>query len=105
MHLHVKVAVVTDRSFREHQDFDLAMFDDKKYDVTPDVHVLKVPKTEKIINIKQQLAEHFNLNNNNSKFRLWTIVQRTNKTVRVEAPLTPSDEKQSKCLFFFITFY
>ncbi|KAI7858609.1 hypothetical protein BDC45DRAFT_498727 [Circinella umbellata] len=95
MHLHVKVAVVTDSSFKERQEFDMAMFDDKNYQVTPGVHVLKVLKTEKIISVKQQLAEHFNLNNNNSKFRLWTIVQRTNKTVRVEAPLTPSEEKQT----------
>ncbi|KAI9271739.1 hypothetical protein BDA99DRAFT_433176 [Phascolomyces articulosus] len=93
MHLHVRVAVVTDSSFMERQDFDLAMFDDKNFEVTPGVHVLKVPKTEKIINVKQQLADQFNLHN--EKFRLWAIVQRTNKTVRVDMPLTPSEEKQN----------
>ncbi|KAI9493559.1 hypothetical protein BDB00DRAFT_883062 [Zychaea mexicana] len=93
MHLHVKVAVVTDKSFLERQEFDLAMFDDKNLEVTPGVHVFKVPKTEKIVNLKQELAEHFKLHN--EKHRLWSIVQRTNKTVRVEQPLTPSEEKQS----------
>ncbi|KAI8145421.1 hypothetical protein BJV82DRAFT_603604 [Fennellomyces sp. T-0311] len=93
MHLHVKVAVVTDSSFADRQEFDLAMFDDKNLEVTPGVTVFKVPKTEKIYAFKQELVNYFELQND--KFRLWSIVQRTNKTVRVEQPLTPSEEKQS----------
>lgn len=92
--MHVKVAVVTDATFADRQEFDLAMFDDKNLETTPGVAVFKVAKTDKIASLRPMLQEHFKLPS--EKFRLWSIVNRTNKTVRVDQPLTPTEEKQSK---------
>ncbi|CDH50856.1 cysteine proteinase [Lichtheimia corymbifera JMRC:FSU:9682] len=93
MHLHVKVAVITDSSFANRQEFDLAVFDDKNLETTPGVSIFKVAKNDKVSNLKQAIIDHYRLQN--EKFRLWTIVHRTNKTVRVDQPVTPADEKSS----------
>ncbi|KAG0181285.1 hypothetical protein DFQ29_008812 [Apophysomyces sp. BC1021] len=91
MHLYVKVAVVTNESFKTRQEFDLAVFDDKNLETSTGVDVFKVLKSEKVVNFKQSLAEHFKLEP--EKFRLWSILYRANKTIRVDSPLSPTDEK------------
>ncbi|KAF7729663.1 hypothetical protein EC973_004036 [Apophysomyces ossiformis] len=91
MHLYVKVAIVTDESFKTRQEFDLAVFDDKNLEATPGVDILKVLKSEKVVNFKAKLAEYYNLEPD--QFRLWSILSRTNKTVRVDSPLSSQDEK------------
>lgn len=74
------------------------MFDDKNLECTSGVAIFKVLKTDKIASLKQEIVEHFKLQN--EKFRLWMIMPRSNKTVRVDQPLTATDEKQSKCASF-----
>ncbi|KAI8330654.1 hypothetical protein EDC96DRAFT_452112 [Choanephora cucurbitarum] len=93
MHLNVKVAVVTDESFTDYQGFNLAVFDDRYLEVSPHVDVFKTPKTEKISVLKQQLMDHYHLEPN--QFRLWSILFRQNKTVRVDHTLTPADERST----------
>ncbi|CAO0793297.1 unnamed protein product [Mucor circinelloides] len=93
MHLNVKVAVVTDESFQDYQGFNLAVFDDRYLEVSPHVQVFKAPKTEKISAFKQQLVDHYKLEP--ERFRLWSILYRQNKTVRVDQVLSPADERQT----------
>jgi ubiquitin carboxyl-terminal hydrolase 7 len=94
MHLNVKVAVVTDDSFKDYQGFNLAVFDDRYLEVSPHVDVFKAPKTDKISAFKQKIVEHYKLEP--EKFRLWSILYRQNKTVRVDQALSLADERQSK---------
>lgn len=86
--------MITDSSFANRQEFDLAVFDDKNLETTPGVSIFKVAKNDKVSNLKQAIIDHYRLQN--EKFRLWTIVHRTNKTVRVDQPVTPADEKSCK---------
>ncbi|CAO3657616.1 unnamed protein product [Mucor hiemalis] len=93
MQLNVKVAVVTDQSFEDYQGFNLAIFDDRFLEVSPHVQVFKAPKTEKISAFKQQLVDHYKLSPD--RFRLWSILYRKNKTVRVDQPLDAAEERLS----------
>lgn len=89
--------MVTDSSFADRQEFDLAAFDDKNLECSEGVTVFKVLKSDKIGSLRPALIERFGLQN--EKFRLWTVVNRSNKTIRVEQPLTATDEKQCKSFF------
>ncbi|EIE78675.1 hypothetical protein RO3G_03379 [Rhizopus delemar RA 99-880] len=91
MQHNVKVAVVTDDSFKDYQGFNLAIFDDRYLEVSPHVDVFKAPKTEKITEFKKQLMEHYNLEAN--AFRLWSVHGRQNKTTRVGQFLNSNEEK------------
>ncbi|KAG1240444.1 hypothetical protein G6F68_017656 [Rhizopus microsporus] len=68
MQHNVKVAVVTDDSFKDYQGFNLAIFDDRYLEVSPHVDVFKAPKAEKITEFKKQLMEHYNLEANTPVF-------------------------------------
>ena len=72
----------------------MAVFDDRNLEASPNVDIFKALKTEKISTFKQQLVEHYNLEP--ERFRLWSILYRQNKTVRVDQPLTSADERLSK---------
>ncbi|KAI9319606.1 hypothetical protein BX666DRAFT_1914369 [Dichotomocladium elegans] len=93
MQLHVKVAVITDSVFKDRQEFDLAVFDDKNLDATSEAAIFKISKNDKVIALKQSIMQHYNLQP--GKFRLWTIVVRANKTVRIDKLLSAPDEKQN----------
>ncbi|KAL0095137.1 hypothetical protein F4703DRAFT_1766363 [Phycomyces blakesleeanus] len=93
MLLFTKVAVVTDSTFLTRQEFDLAAFDDRVFKTVGGVEVFKVPKNEKILTFKQQLAEHFKLDLD--KIRLWSILFRSNKTVRVDQALSSTEERMT----------
>ncbi|KAI7896456.1 uncharacterized protein EV154DRAFT_239233 [Mucor mucedo] len=91
MQLNVKVAVVTDDSFKEYQGFNLAAFDDRYLEASDNVDIFKALKTEKISAFKQQLIDHYKVEP--ERFRLWSILYRQNKTVRVDQPLSLADER------------
>lgn len=91
---------MTDESFEDYQGFNLAVFDDRFLEVSPHVQVFKAPKTEKISAFKQQLIDHYKLSPD--RFRLWSILYRKNKTVRVDQPLEAADERLCKLFYFFI---
>ncbi|CAO3694083.1 unnamed protein product [Rhizopus stolonifer] len=93
MQHNLKVAVVTDDSFKDYQGFNLAVFDDRYLEVSSHVDVFKSPKTEKIADFKKQLTEHYKLET--SQFRLWSIQGIQNKTTRVGHLLNATDENLS----------
>lgn len=94
MHLYNKIAIITDKSFTDYQGFDLAVFDDRFMEVSPAVDVLKALKSTKVSAFKQAIAEHYKLSA--EQFRLWSILYRQNRTVRVDHVLIASDDRQSK---------
>jgi ubiquitin carboxyl-terminal hydrolase 7 len=93
MHLNVKVAVVTDDSFKDYQGFNLAIFDERYLEVSPHVDVFKAPKTDKISAFKQQIVDHYKIEL--ERFRLWSVLYRQNGTIRVDQALSSADERQS----------
>ncbi|KAI7906203.1 uncharacterized protein BX663DRAFT_499233 [Cokeromyces recurvatus] len=93
MQLNVKVAVLSDKSFEDYQGFDLATLDDQRLEVSSQVDVFKRPKLEKLNVFKQQLAEHYQLETD--QFRLWSVIYRQNKTIRVEQLITTNEERSS----------
>ncbi|KAI8877977.1 cysteine proteinase [Backusella circina FSU 941] len=91
MQLHVKVAVVNDKSFNDYQGFDIGVFDDRGLEVSPGVDIFKALKTEKLSTFKQNLMEHYKMEAD--QFRLWTILYRQNKTIRVDQPLSIQEDR------------
>lgn len=85
---------MTDDSFKEYQGFNLAAFDDRYLEASDNVDIFKALKTEKISAFKQQLIDHYKVEP--ERFRLWSILYRQNKTVRVDQPLSLADERTSK---------
>ncbi|CAO3609348.1 unnamed protein product [Cunninghamella echinulata] len=90
MHLYVKIAVLTDDLFKDRQEFDFATFDDRNLQTSPGVEVFRVKKGEKVSAFKQELMDKYKLNPNN--IRLWSLIHRSNETVRVDQPLTSAEE-------------
>lgn len=87
---------MTNDSFKEYQGFNLAAFDDRYLEASDNVDIFKALKTEKISSFKQQLVDYYKVEP--EKFRLWTILYRQNKTVRVDQPLSVPNERMSKFL-------
>ncbi|KAI8343131.1 hypothetical protein BC941DRAFT_410498 [Chlamydoabsidia padenii] len=93
MHLYVNVAVITDETFKDRQEFDLATFDDRALQATPGVDIFKVLKNDTVNTFKDKLAEHYKLEKD--KMRLWTVIYRTNETIRIDEPYTAAEELYS----------
>lgn len=82
------VQIITDATFKAHQGFDLASFDDKN--VPPsELPVFRVLKNESYKTFKARVAQHFQYPESN--FRLWVLVNRQNKTVRPDSPVEDMD--------------
>ncbi|CAG8620867.1 1600_t:CDS:10 [Paraglomus brasilianum] len=75
--------VISDESFKNHQGFDLANFDERH--PSTEVTHLKVLKTEPYQAFKQKLAEQRDIPP--ERMRLWVLVNRQNKTVRPDTPV------------------
>ena len=80
--------VITDETFSRHGGFDLAVFDESN-SLPP--HLLKFHafKRETYGVFKAGVAAHFGYSG--SQIRLWPVVNRKNKTVRVDSHI-PEDE-------------
>ncbi|CAG8473227.1 8493_t:CDS:10 [Acaulospora morrowiae] len=77
--------VVTAETFRNHQGFDLANFDDRQYPLS-DVPHFKVLKSDTYGTFKEMVAKKFELPVEQTRF--WVLVNRQNKTVRPDAPIS-----------------
>ncbi|CAI2180552.1 16272_t:CDS:10 [Funneliformis geosporum] len=92
-HLYLPVKVVTAETFKNHQGFDLANFDDRQYPLS-DVHSYKILKTDTYGAFKVYIARTFN-NIPPEQIRFWVLVNRQNKTVRPDAPIPEAYENAS----------
>ena len=96
-HLYLSIGVITEDNFEAHQGFDLADWDpDEATDSTPKLH--RVLKTSTLAEFAKTLAESQRLPP--EQVRLWVMVNRQNKTVRPDQPLSEPgmtvDEAYSK---------
>ncbi|KDN51670.1 hypothetical protein RSAG8_00216, partial [Rhizoctonia solani AG-8 WAC10335] len=81
-------SIITDKTFANHQGFDLAAFDDKNAPQS-EVNSLRILKTDSYAMFKSIVAK--TLHYNESHIRMWVLVNRQNKTIRPDAPI-PEDE-------------
>lgn len=85
---------MTDETFKTHQGFDLANFDEKN--AQSEIPSFRVRKEETFAAFKQSVSEHFQIPVD--KFRLWILVNRQNRTVRPDQPIPDStDANSSEC--------
>ncbi|KAJ7220029.1 hypothetical protein GGX14DRAFT_585151 [Mycena pura] len=85
---YLDVKVVTDSEFSRHGRFDLATIDDKNYPPS-DLPTFRVLKTERYAAFKKRVAER--LRHSETKFRLWVMVIRQNKTLRPDLCISENE--------------
>lgn len=103
-HLFLTAKVITDETFKKHQGFDLASFDDRNAAIpAAPLTSYRVPKNQPYVDFKAQLCQENNINP--EEVRLWVLVNRQNKTVRPDAVVPEDDPTLSKlCLLYQIMF-
>ncbi|KAL1410390.1 ubiquitin-specific protease ubp15 [Vanrija albida] len=91
-HLYLTAKVITDEIFRDHEGFDLASFDDKNLPAT-ELPTFRVLKNETFARFKERIAQYFKIPERD--FRLWVLVNRQNKTIRPDVPITDEANNQT----------
>ncbi|GAA5919656.1 hypothetical protein JCM1841_005211 [Sporobolomyces salmonicolor] len=87
-HLYLTAKVITEQTFQQHQGFDLATFDDRTVPAT-ELPTYRVPKAQTFLDFRALVAKDHG--HNPEDIRLWVLVNRQNKTVRPDAPVTDQD--------------
>ncbi|KAB5596509.1 Ubiquitin carboxyl-terminal hydrolase [Ceratobasidium theobromae] len=88
-HLYLTARVITDKTFSNHQGFDLATFDDKNAPQSHDLPSFRILKADTYAMFKSIVAK--SLHYPESHIRLWVLVNRQNKTIRPDTHI-PEDE-------------
>lgn len=87
-HLYIKTFITDDDTFKANTEFDFANFEEK--DVTKSrILMSKTLKNQTFGAFKEDVANGIQLPT--SKFRLWLMVNRQNRTVRIDIPIPPED--------------
>lgn len=87
-HLYLTTKIITEDTFRAHQGFDLATFEERNLPAS-ELPSFRVLKSESYLTFKARLAQEYNLPENS--FRLWVLVNRQNKTVRPDTVVPEND--------------
>jgi ubiquitin carboxyl-terminal hydrolase 7 len=87
-HLYLTTKIITEETFKTHQGFDLATFEERNLPAS-ELPSFRVLKNEPYITFKQRLAQEYSLPDNS--FRLWVLVNRQNKTVRPDTVVPEND--------------
>lgn len=83
-HLYLSVHVISDKTFRQHTSFDMAIWDSTDDDpASPKAH--RVLKSTKVSEFEKTIADQEGLAAD--QVRLWVMVNRQNKTIRPDQPL------------------
>lgn len=90
-HLYMKTLIASDETFKSNHGFDFANFDEK--DAAENrIMALRVRKDQAFGSFKEELAHSIGLRP--TDFRLWLMVNRQNRTVRIDIPI-PEEEYES----------
>ncbi|KAK0549532.1 ubiquitin-specific protease ubp15 [Tilletia horrida] len=87
-HLFLTAKVITEETFRKHQGFDLATFEDRTLAPT-ELPSFRVHKSDTFLSFKAMLSQQFQLPED--QMRLWVLVNRQNKTVRPDTVVPEND--------------
>ncbi|PLW48129.1 hypothetical protein PCANC_06771 [Puccinia coronata f. sp. avenae] len=90
MQLHFNAKIITDKTFRAHQGFDLALFNDRTIPPS-DLPTFQVARQQTFQDFKSKLAQDLGYQLN--QIRLWVLVKRQNKTVRPDTVVPEHDPK------------
>lgn len=85
--------LITDHTFTKHQGFDLATFDDRTVPAT-ELPSYRALKAQTFLDFRTQIAHEYNYAPED--IRLWVLVNRQNKTVRPDAPVSDQDPTLSE---------
>lgn len=85
--------VIDNAHFRAHEGFDLAAWDDTDGDPATSPRAYKVPKASLFRDLVTQVAT--DLQESPERVRLWSMVNRQNKTVRPDQPICDLDMSES----------
>ncbi|KAH6707477.1 ubiquitin carboxyl-terminal hydrolase-like protein [Leptodontidium sp. MPI-SDFR-AT-0119] len=85
-HLYLGVRVITDDTFREHGGTDLTYFDRSPNDDPAAARVYRYLRKSNVADLAKTIAEDTGVDPR--RIRLWGMVNRQNKTVRPDSPLT-----------------
>ncbi|KAG0139390.1 hypothetical protein CROQUDRAFT_111631 [Cronartium quercuum f. sp. fusiforme G11] len=88
MHLYLTVKIITDETFKVHEGFDLALFDDRTMPPS-ELPTFRVAKQQAFVEFKSKLAQDLGYQPN--QIRLWVLVNRQNKTVRPDTVVSETD--------------
>jgi len=94
-HLFLTVKVVTDETFSRHEGFDLASVDGRNSPLS-DLPTFCVLKQMTYSGFKSRVAKRFGCPE--SRFRLWVLVNRRNRTVRPDTHI-PENEPSLSMLY------
>ncbi|KAI8641621.1 hypothetical protein BD408DRAFT_452094 [Parasitella parasitica] len=91
-HLYMKAFIADDDTFRANTEFDFANFDEKD---AADNHIIvsRILKNQLFSDFKEDIAAGLGLAP--SDFRLWLMVNRQNRTVRIDVPISPEDHNST----------
>lgn len=87
-HLYLTTKIITENTFRAHQGFDLATFEERNLPAS-ELPSFRVLKSEPYLTFKARLAQEYGLAD--VQFRLWVLVNRQNKTVRPDTVVPEND--------------
>ncbi|KAF8177293.1 ubiquitin carboxyl-terminal hydrolase 5 [Mycena galopus ATCC 62051] len=87
-HLFLTAKVITDETFSCHEGFDMATFDERSWPPS-ELPSFRMLKQRTFSSFKGEVAQYFNYPE--SRIRLWVLVNRQNKTARLDTPI-PENE-------------
>lgn len=96
-HLFTKAFIADDETFRANTAFDFANFEEKEASNNR-IMVHKVRKDQTFGDLKEEIAALCGLIP--QEFRFWLMVNRQNRTVRIDTPIPEEEHKSSKSFFF-----
>lgn len=88
-HLYLMVRLIDNTNFQSHEGFDLAPWDEKDGISGASPRTYKVLKADKFGKLVEQIASNFQVPA--ESIRLWSMVNRQNKTVRPDQPIIDTD--------------
>jgi ubiquitin carboxyl-terminal hydrolase 7 len=91
--LYIRTLIATDRTFAANHGFDFADFDEKNME-NSQLQLIRAKKDQSFGKYKESIALVSNLKP--EEIRLWLMVNRQNKTVRIDTPIAREEYETSK---------
>lgn len=88
-HLYLTVRVITNENFKAHEGFDLAPWDEKEGESAASPRSYKMRKLDAFRSLLGAVAQDLDVDS--SRIRMWSMVNRQNKTVRPDQPIMDLD--------------
>lgn len=91
-HLFLRVFIADDETFKNNTGFDFANFEEKDLNENR-IMFTKIRKDQPFGEFKQTVANNLQLDP--SEFRFWVMVNRQNRTIRIDTPISADEDYSS----------